>query len=211
MRTIRVLQGLAVASLLLAITASDAQATSISGYVEFSGSATWTLNGVNSTAALADGIEFAAVIDVNESASTGAYAGLQSTTRATFVDLEGANKVGVPNTVGPLNLPIFWMFIDTGGTGLSYSFAITSLTSNVATGSGGSVVRSLVGTGTASIGGFDNTSGTWNLTTVGNSSTLSFLSSADLSSAAVPDGGTTLSMLGLALLGIGVVRRRLVR
>jgi len=32
-----------------------------------------------------------------------------------------------------------------------------------------------------------------------------------LSSAAVPDGGTTLSMLGLALLGIGVVRRRLVR
>nr|AFY17082.1 2-deoxy-D-gluconate-3-dehydrogenase [uncultured bacterium 'To-T 020 P12'] len=210
MRTVRLLQGLAVAPLLLAITASEAQATSISGYVEFMGSAMWTLNGVNSTAALADGIKFAAVIDVTEAASTGDYAGLQPTTKADFTDLEGANEVGAPNTVGPLSVPNFWMFTDTGGTGLSYSLAISSLTSNVATGSGGSMVRSLVGAGIASISGFDNTSVTWNLTTVGNSSTLSFLSSA-VSSAAVPDGGTTLSMLGLALLGIGALRRRLVR
>ena len=62
------------------------------------------------------------------------------------------------------------------------------------------------GTGTVHHAGFDPTPGTWAFTTQDPSGSGIFSFSA--SGATVPDGGSTVALLGLALAGIGWVRRR---
>ena len=54
--------------------------------------------------------------------------------------------------------------------------------------------------------GFDNTVGSYLFTANQAGGTFSFSSSQ---AAGVPDGGTTIALLGLALVGVGAVRRKL--
>ena len=70
---------------------------------------------------------------------------------------------------------------------------------------GGSVT--VDGTGTISGNGFDMTNGTWSFTTQNPSAHARFSFSAATGS--VPDGGSAVALLGIALVGIEGLRRGL--
>lgn len=69
---------------------------------------------------------------------------------------------------------------------------------------------SVVGTGKLNKAGFDETNGEWQFTTQGSSAQGVFSWSSS-TTAAVPDGGSTLALLGLSFLGLGGVSRLLRR
>ncbi|MBA3609294.1 MAG: VPDSG-CTERM sorting domain-containing protein [Chthoniobacterales bacterium] len=66
------------------------------------------------------------------------------------------------------------------------------------------------GTGTISGNGFDPTVGTWSFTSQSPSADGMFSFSSGSSANGVPDGGTTMALLGIALVGIEIARRKLV-
>ena len=70
---------------------------------------------------------------------------------------------------------------------------------------------SITGTGTISGNGFDPTPGVWNFTSQTPSANGIFSFSAGTSGQGVPDGGTTVALLGLGLAGVELIRRRLLR
>ena len=179
------------------MSASEARASSISGEIFFTGSAVLKLGAANSTFALADGIDFTNPIQILEAISTGDYAGLAAATTATFTDLVGGSAFGVVGTTGPLAVDPLWTFVDGG---LTYEFNLSTVISNAVVAG----ARVIEGSGTATITGFDPTPGYWQLSTSGRNATVSFSSVAT-----VPDGGATVAFLGLALLGISVVRAKL--
>lgn len=200
----RLIAAVALSVGLGAFGASDALAIPIAGKIDFAGGMTLVnASGAAGVAspANADGATFSNPIDILESSSTGAYAGLPGSATATFTNLTGGNSFGDPGVLSALSVSPFWTF--TVGP-VVYSFAITSVTSNSLFGP----FRLLSGSGIASISGgtYDPTQGTWTLSTNGSgSTTLGFSSSAT-----VPDGGTTAALFGSALLALWVVRRRLV-
>ncbi len=70
----------------------------------------------------------------------------------------------------------------------------------------------ITGTGIISGNGFDATPGMWSFTSQSPDANgiFSFSASGDFNGGGVPDGGTTVALLGLALAGIEVLRRKLV-
>jgi hypothetical protein len=93
-------------------------------------------------------------------------------------------------------VPNFWR-VD----GFTFNLATSSITMQ----GGGSVTVN--GTGTISGNNFDLTSGTWSFTTQNPSAHSRFSFSA--ASGTVPDGGSAVALLGIALVGIEGLRRRL--
>lgn len=67
----------------------------------------------------------------------------------------------------------------------------------------------ITGTGTISGNGFDNTPGTWSFTSQSPAARGVFSFSAVSSGTGVPDGGTTVALLGLAVFGVELARRKL--
>jgi hypothetical protein len=65
------------------------------------------------------------------------------------------------------------------------------------------------GTGTISGNGFDTTSGTWSFTTQEPDANGVFSFSAGTAGQGVPDGGATVALLGIALAGVELIRRKL--
>ena len=67
----------------------------------------------------------------------------------------------------------------------------------------------ITGTGTLTGAGFDSTPGTWAFSaqSAGGIHQASFTFSADTTGAGVPDGGTTVMLLGAALGALGLARR----
>jgi hypothetical protein len=65
------------------------------------------------------------------------------------------------------------------------------------------------GTGIISGYGFDPTGGTWTFTAIGASGRPRVFFSFTANAAAVPDGGSVVGLLGIALVGIEVLRRKL--
>ncbi len=183
----------------LTLCASESQAVPIYGEVIFTGTGTMKLGAADSTAALGDGITFTNPVVVQTAISTGSYDSISLGTTATFTNLVGGSAIGVVSTVGPLAVSPFWTFID-GGT--TYSFELTSVTMNMLSGS----QRVVEGQGIASISGgsYTPTFGTWQLSTSGSSSRISFSSATS-----VPDGGSTVALLGMTVVGLGVLRRKL--
>ncbi len=100
----------------------------------------------------------------------------------------------VPSPVSPL-----WTFTTGGNT---YSFDLLALTS---VSQPGDNTLTLKGTGTLHITGFADTVGTWIFTANQASSTFSFSSS----NGAVPEGGSAIALLGLGLVAVEVLRRKL--
>jgi hypothetical protein len=66
----------------------------------------------------------------------------------------------------------------------------------------------ITGTGTISGNGFDATPGTWSFTSQTPSANGVFSFSAGSDAQGVPDGGTTVALLGVALAGIEIIRRK---
>ena len=93
-------------------------------------------------------------------------------------------------------VPNFWQ-VD------GFVFNLTS--SSIMMQGGGSVT--VAGTGTITGNGFDMTSGTWSFTTQNPSAHARFSFSAATGS--VPDGGSAVALLGIALVGIECLRRGL--
>lgn len=101
----------------------------------------------------------------------------------------------------PFSPPIspLWTFMFAGVT---YSFDLTALT--IDSQGGNSLVLS--GSGTLDITGFDTTPGSWVFTANQGGGSFSFSSS---NNADLPEPGSALALLGIALLGVEVLRRKL--
>jgi hypothetical protein len=117
----------------------------------------------------------------------GDYSGKQDI-KATYVDFDYTAFVG-PQTI--------WTLVD--GSAWFVLSAITSITETA----NGLV---LLGNGTASLEGFDDTPGVWSFSADRARSTASFNFSS--TTTVVPDGGTTAALLGLSLVGVSLIARR---
>ena len=195
---IKTLSLLSATLILGASLCQQAQATPITGSIAFSGTATAVMGPPT-------------VITPNNPwlvvAGTGDYAVpgiVPALTMATFAPISYTGTgVGAVLTaaVSPL-----WTFA-VGPT--TFLFNLSTLTSaTTILGPLSSVAMS--GTGVATITGRTATVGTWALSGSGMGGALTFaFSTTTTSGQAVPEGGLTIAFLGSALVGLGLLRRRL--
>ena len=171
------------------LAAPGAQANQITGSIGFAANGV-TINSVN----LATATTFS-VTTPFATTESGAYASVGITT-STPVTFNGFTFNPPAGSVTPL-----WTF-DIGST--VYSFDATSVSSVY-----DSTTRQwdIGGAGMAMITGYAPTPGTWNVNLSQTASSFVFDSSAG-SVASVPDGGSTLMMLGSGLLVLGVSGRK---
>lgn len=100
--------------------------------------------------------------------------------------------------VGPINP----LWVTTTGAPTS-SFSLTSITFiDEIVGSS----LTLTGLGIAKVAGFDDTVGSWSFTATQNGTTFGW-DSINSPAPRVPDGGATLALLGVSVLGLGGMRR----
>jgi hypothetical protein len=194
----KLLRFLMVGAVLVSIGFSAAvQAIPITGTINMGGSATAD----NGDLTLATQfLAFGSPTPVTVTAGTGAYSAVPTTTIATWTPF-----FWIPPTGSTPVIPL-WTF--TVGS-VTYSFDLTTL--GVATSGSflGSTFLVLNGTGVASISGgtYNPTFGNWSLTAVtGGEATFAFSSSTAATGVGVPDGGTSVILLGIALSSLGFLR-----
>jgi hypothetical protein len=99
-----------------------------------------------------------------------------------------------------------WTFMFSGKT---YSFDLA----NVSVFSQDNSFLNLMGSGTLHVSGFDDTPGSWSFTisnpSGGEHSNFEFTFANSQTAAGVPDGGATVALLGLTLVGVEMLRRKL--
>jgi VPDSG-CTERM motif len=99
-----------------------------------------------------------------------------------------------------------WTFTSGANT---YSFDLA----NVSVFSQSNSFLNLMGSGTLHVTGFDDTPGSWSFTISnpggGAHANFDFTFANSQTGAGVPDGGVTVALLGLALVGVEVLRRKL--
>jgi hypothetical protein len=173
---------LAAGLLSCGLLSQQAQAVPITGDIDISGNVTYDTNSL-ATATQINTFNSATVGD-----STGSFSGIAAGTAVTF------------STPYVLNSPkpALW---SVGG------FTFDLLSSTIVTQLPG--ILYVTGTGTVTgPAGFDATAGLWSFTSTAaggqSSPTFSFASNT----VAVPDGGSALSLLGLALVGVQALRRK---
>jgi hypothetical protein len=167
---------------------------------EFSGSITFSATGVTTdNPILQDDTKFS-LAGVTTATTTGTYSTLGVNDEAVSFTGFTFTGPGAAATVIPL-----WTF-DVGQT--VFGFDATSVTAQWVNTVGSSGEWIISGTGMASISGYTDTPGTWtvNLSDSGNLA-VAFDATAD-ASPTVPDGGTTVTLLGGAFLGLGLFRRK---
>jgi hypothetical protein len=100
----------------------------------------------------------------------------------------------------------------TASDGDIFSFSLNAITVNTLNGSPGSETLSIIGTGLITeVSGpvtFSATAGTWTFTTSDPSAGGTF--SIQAATGAIPDGGMTVMLLGAALSGMGLLRKKLI-
>ena len=164
------------------------QADPIQGSISFTGGVTYDTGNVNTATTVTEWF------DTEVLSSTGDFlaAGNVNGTAATFTDPWQFNPSVAVASLWSLTL---------GG----FSFDLTSCTVDFQ--AGGFLLISGVGTihGT----GFDDTAGTWSFSSNDPSSGGVFSFSAG--TAAIPDGGSAVALLGVALAGVEVLRRKFAR
>ena len=153
------------------------------------------------------------VLDQQDLATATAATGFSGVTvsgspTGSFTGTGGAAVTWAPFAWNPTTLPVgaLWTFMSGGNT---YSFDLTSISGY----SQDSTVLVVTGAGTVSISGgaYDPTPANWSFTVTdtsggtGGSFTFGF---AD-SNTAVPDGGATAMLMGAALTGLALIRRKL--
>jgi hypothetical protein len=175
-----ILAVLAIGALSSALFSQQAQATPINGLINIAGAV--QLNGPFGTAT-------AVTAWLNphvEAGSTGDFAFIPVNTPVTMSAWQFSPSVPVP---------ALWSVA---------GFTFDLLTSTVITHTNS--VLAIEGTGVVSGNGFDPTAMTWSFTSQNlGGSTFSFSATG----AAVPDGGSAVALLGIALIGVEVLRRKL--
>ena len=187
-----ILAALAIALFGSAILCEQAQAIPINGSIEFFGKATPSGTSPGSP------ITVAFTNPWHSLAGIGDYTGVSFGTAATFNNFsftgDGTGAV-LSTSVSPL-----WSF---SFGGIHYSFDLLSL-SNGHTAAGS---MAFSGQGTAHADGFGDTPASWALQGSGQNFIFT-LSSSTTTAAGVPDSGTTVGLLGIALVGIAIFRRQ---
>jgi len=169
-----------------AIAASSANAATIQGDINISGSGTLNGSGVN------DATQLTSITATVGAGSTGDYAGLSGS--VTFKDLNWTTA----GYTGALAIDDFWS-VTSGG--VTYTFDLATITTNQVV-SGTLVIQ---GTGTAQATGFtDNPGGIFSLSSSSSGTSISFSSTTS-----VPDSGHTAALLGLGMLGLAGLAKRL--
>jgi len=171
----------------------SANATLITGEINMSGLA--TLNSTSLATATADVSNTGVTVIVPD---TGSFSGLAGTSVTTFNGFAFSGGSATP----------LWSFVS-GGWTYSFNLGSDSIEQQNAN------FLSLIGSGTLNITGagspYTPTLGTWSLqltdATGGNSGSFQF--GFTESNNSVPDGGTTMVMLGGAFCVIGAIRRKL--
>ena len=180
---------LATGVLSCAVFSQQAQATAINGDIQFAGEVHFDTN------SLATATRVVTWFDVFHNAGftsvtsgTGDFAGIAPGTQATMAQ----PWIFTPSTP----TPGLW---SVGG------FSYDLLTSTVVTQNAGTLL--ITGTGIVSGNGFDPTSMDWSFTTQSSGGRTRTNFSFSANGTAVPDGGTTVMLLGAALGVLGMARR----
>ena len=169
------------------------QAQAFSGEIQFGGRATAS----GPSGGSGDQVDITFAPGWRVIGATGDYDGTQTTVTSEF---NGFSFHG-DGTTATLDMAVTPQWIFTSG-GVTYSFDLLTLTSaHVEPGS-----MAFTGTGEAFVSGIGSVGqATWSLQ--GSSSGFTF--SLASSTTAVPDGGSAVALLGIALAGIEVVRRKM--
>jgi VPDSG-CTERM motif len=184
---------LAIGLLSCGLFSQQAQAAPISGDVQFVGEVQFDTN------SLATATTVVTWFDVFHNA------GFSNVTSATgdFAGIAPGTQASMPNA---------WIFNPSTATPALWSvggFTFDLLSATVVTQTAQNL--SIEGSGIVSGNGFDNTAMDWSFTTQSAGGTTRTTFSFSANGAAVPDGGSAVALLGLALTGIEVLRRKLKR
>ncbi len=183
----------------MGLIALNASAIPISGTVRMSGDVTLDTQSLN-TATKASFVNPAGSV----SAGTGSYLG----TAGASVNFANFTFFPLASQSTPVN-PL-WSFVSGG---LTYSFNLANI-NNVSLND--DTFLTMTGSGTVTITGpgspFDTTAANWSFTITDTSggSSGSFIFGFAQSDTAVPDGGMTVMLLGAALTGLSLIKRKLV-
>ena len=172
-----------------AIAASSANGAPINGDININGSGTLNGTGVN------DATQLTSITAALGNGSTGDYAGIASGTAVTFKDLNWTTA----GYTGALAIDDFWSF--TSG-GVTYTFDLATITTNQVL--GGTLVIQGTGIAQSDIAGLDDQVGYFTLSSSSSGTSISFTSSTS-----VPDSGHTAALLGLGMLGLAGLAKRL--
>jgi hypothetical protein len=180
------------------LSSQQAHAVPISGAIAFSGSGTVIAGNPTTT------INFGRAEDT--AGGTGDYWGAGFGTDVTFKSITYTGTGYAATLTAPGTVSSLWKFTTAG---ITYSFDLTSLT--FADISAGWLYNSgtLSGLGIAHVTGRENTLGTFSIAGGGLGYTFNFLSSSVANGHAVPDGGSTVVLLGFALVGVVGLHRNL--
>ncbi len=193
-----VLAVLGTAALVSGLLSQSAQAVPINGSIGFNGS------GFGSTAGGTSTLTFNNPLSVD--ARIGDYAGIAPGTTANFapISFTGSGNTAVLTS----NNSPQWTLVS-GGT--TYSFNLLSLTSATLT----TTTVALSGQGIATISGAinrDPTFASFSVQGTGNAFTFTIIQSSTSASGqqvGVPDGGSAIALLGVGLIALEVMRRKL--
>ena len=188
-----ILAVLAIGALGCGLFTQQTQAAQINGDIQFAGEVQFDTN------SLATATRVVTWFDVFHNA------GFSSVTSATG-DFSGI----APGTQATMGQP--WIFnpsTPTPGLWSVGGFTFNLLSSTIVTQTAKNL--SIEGTGTVSGNGFDATTMDWSFTTQSSGGKTRTTFSFSANGLAVPDGGSAVALLGLALTGVEVLRRRLKR
>jgi hypothetical protein len=181
-----------------------AQATTINGTITFNG----TLTAQILSGGTIDGINWGPPANT-VSTVDGDYSSVPIGTSTTFTNFQW-NSSTLAITSPSITPFVEWTFT-IGST--TYDFILdTPLTTGTITHTrvGRTNVWSVnvIGSGTAQITGFEDTVGVFTVSGTGNAAHLSFDASGIADGDPVPDGGSAVALLGIALTGLEILRRK---
>ncbi len=165
-------------------------AATISGGISLSGNVTYDSGDIDTATAFGS---FDQVV-VNSVSGSYATAGVLAGTTISMTAFQFA----------PFGSSVMPLWQTTSGSVLA-SFDLTSVT--IVSQGGGFLA--LKGQGTLHLQGYDDTTGYWKFSSQQGDTTFSFSSSDAATTTSVPDGASTLTLVGLALSGLGVLRKHL--
>jgi hypothetical protein len=180
-----ILAMLAIGFISCALFSEQAQATLITGDITFFGTVSLDSGNVNTATMVTAYHGFGGTGSPFVASSDGSFTGLDGFA-ATFAAPWSFNSGPVAN---------FWSV-----GGFVFNLIVSSITSQ----GGGSLI--VDGTGTITGNGFEPTAGSWHFTTQNPSAEGVFSFSG---AGAVPDGGSAVALLGIAFIGVEVLRRKL--